>query len=90
MFFGRVSKGLPLMVVQQKLSCDHIVSKEIKKYYTERNLKKMKIMELFKIICPEEYKGLSVEIEKFPDKMNVNGKSVLVFSVLNVHDLKVP
>lgn len=53
-------------------------------------MKKMKIMELFKIICPEEYKGLSVEIEKFPDKMNVNGKSVLVFSVLNVHDLKVP
>ena len=45
-------------------------------------------MELFKIICPEEYKGLSVEIENFSDKMNVNGKSLLVFSVLNVEERK--
>lgn len=48
----------------------------------------MKIAELFKIICPEEYQTLLVEVENFSNEIDLNGKSLLAFSVLNTEERK--
>lgn len=43
----------------------------------------MKIKELFGIICPEEYKNITIETEDIINSEDINGKLTMAFSVLN-------
>lgn len=75
-----------IMIIRKELiNCKEInkMDLQIKPCYLYKQLRPMKISELYKIICPTEYDNVPIKLRKVRSEYDLSGSSIMSFCVLD-------